>query len=62
MMQVQAADASPANGLQEASFMKCEQIMTISKDRLETLIGVLDSADMERVAVALCSALGIWNR
>jgi len=36
--------------------------MTISKSRLETQLGVLDSADLERVTAALCSALGIWNR
>jgi len=42
--------------------MKCEQIMTICKDRLETQLGVLDSADMERVAMALCSVLEVWNR
>ena len=53
---------SPANGLREASFIKCQQIMTICKDRLETQLGVLDSADLQRVATALCSVLDIWNR
>ena len=53
---------SQANGLREASFIKCEQIMTISKDRLDTQLGALDSADMERVAAALCSVLAIRNR
>lgn len=40
-------DAS--NGLKEKSFVKCEQIMTISKDRLETRIGSLDTESMEKV-------------
>src|SRR5579863_9334454 len=32
-------EPSELNGLSAASFVKCEQIQTVSKDRLETLIG-----------------------
>ena len=45
------------NGLQAISFIKCEQIMTISKQRLDTFLGVLDPADLARVASALRKVL-----
>ncbi len=44
---------SAVNGLRETSFVKCEQVLTVSKDRLESRIGTLESIYMERVAVAL---------
>ena len=30
---------SPANGLRDPSYVKCEQILTVSKERLESQIG-----------------------
>src|SRR5207302_8154132 len=44
---------TPSNGLREISFIKTEQVMTISKDRLERQLGLLDPGDLERVAWAL---------
>jgi mRNA interferase MazF len=38
-----------SNGLKEKSFVKCEQIMTISKDRLITRLGILDAEKMDEV-------------
>jgi mRNA-degrading endonuclease toxin of MazEF toxin-antitoxin module len=35
------------------SFVKCEQLITISKSRLESRIGRLTAADMAQVARAL---------
>jgi len=50
-------EATPQNGLDHASYVKCEQIMTISKDRLSTRKGSISPADMERVAQALKAVL-----
>ncbi len=44
---------SVGNGLTELSFVKCEQVITISKQRLVKHIGTLESADMSRVGLAL---------
>jgi len=44
---------SPTNGLQETSWVKCEQIMTISKERLNVQLGQLSAGDMARVESAL---------
>lgn len=41
------------NGLNTPSFIKCEQLLTISKERLEKRLGRLNPADTERVATAL---------
>jgi mRNA interferase MazF len=41
------------NGLTAPSFIKCEQVLTISKDRLEKRIGHLSPDDLKRVALAL---------
>ncbi len=38
-----------SNGLKEKSYIKCEQIMTISKDRLTTRLGILDAKKMDEV-------------
>ena len=38
-----------ANGLKEKSYIKCEQIMTISKERLVTRLGSLDFETMEQI-------------
>lgn len=44
---------SEGNGLQEKSFVKCEQILTISKERLIRRVGCLDDEQMEMVAAAI---------
>lgn len=41
------------NGLSARSFAKCEQLQTISKERVGSLIGRLDSEQMRKVSVAL---------
>ncbi len=47
------------NGLRDVSFAKCEQIMTVSRDRLDGRLGCLSAADMNRVDYALCKVLGL---
>jgi mRNA interferase MazF len=44
-----AINPNLSNGLKEKSYIKCEQIMTISKDRLITRMGSLDAEAMEEV-------------
>ena len=48
---------STGNRLTAPSFVKCEQILTISKERLERRIGVLDAPDLARVSAALRTVL-----
>ncbi len=45
------------NGLKAPSYVKAEQVMTISKDRLAR-VGQLEVGDLERVERALLLALG----
>ena len=47
------------NGLREKSWVKCEQVLTISKERLYQKLGRLSSAAMSRVEVAVKTALGM---
>jgi len=47
------------NGLHTRSSIKCEQVMTVSKDRLLGKIGRLVEADMARVEIALKRALSL---
>ena len=48
------------NGLKEDSFVKCEQVMTISKERLiGKPWGRIDAADLARVDQALKLSLGL---
>ncbi len=51
-------DPSPGNGLRAASFIMCEQVMTISKQRLEGRLGRASAADMQRTEVGLRRILG----
>jgi len=44
---------TPDNGLSALSYVKCEQVQTISKERLLGFIGRLTSEEMRQVAVAL---------
>jgi mRNA interferase MazF len=46
-----------SNGLKETSWAKCEQILTISKDRLTTLWGSVSAEDMIRIESATKTAL-----
>lgn len=46
-------DPSPINRLRERSYVKCEQVMTISKGRLEERVGQLSEDDMRKVENAL---------
>ncbi len=47
------------NGLRESSWVKCEQVLTISKDRLEVRWGRLSHGDLDRVELAVKAALGM---
>ena len=47
------------NGLRDVSYVKCEQMLTISKERLESRLGRLGDGDLERVDAALRLVLGI---
>ena len=44
---------SEGNGLQEKSFVKCEQILTVSKERLIHRVGCLDDERMDAIVVAI---------
>ena len=54
-----AIQASPQNGLTLLSFIKCEQLQTVSKQRLIQKVGTLDADDMARVAEALKKVLAL---
>jgi mRNA-degrading endonuclease toxin of MazEF toxin-antitoxin module len=45
------------NGLKATSWVKCEQILTLAKDRLTTLWGSISATDMERIEAATKTAL-----
>jgi mRNA interferase MazF len=47
------------NGLKETSWVKCEQILTISKERLTTLWGSVSAADLQRIDQATKTALAL---
>jgi mRNA-degrading endonuclease toxin of MazEF toxin-antitoxin module len=47
------------NGLKEISWAKCEQILTISKDRLTALWGTVSSEDLSRIESATKNALAL---
>lgn len=48
-----AVDPDAGNGLSARSFVKCEQLLTIAKERLGDQIGRLSSEDMSRVSAGL---------
>ena len=54
-----ALEPSAVNGLVSASFVKCEQLQTVSKLRLLQRIGVLETSDMLRVDAALKKVLAL---
>ena len=52
-------EPTPENGLAYASYVKCEQILTISKSRLQERIGGVEEADLRRVEQALKRMLAL---
>ena len=48
-----AVNPSRENGLKEASFVKCEQVLTISKSRLVRRLGSLEEKHVKAVAASL---------
>ncbi|MCD6427177.1 MAG: type II toxin-antitoxin system PemK/MazF family toxin [Caldisericaceae bacterium] len=52
---------SSKNGLSKPSFIKCEQILTISKERLVKKIGELEPEETESVEEALQLVLDLKN-
>jgi mRNA interferase MazF len=54
-------DPDASNGLREKSWVKCEQILTISKQRLDQRWGQLAAADMAKVEFAVKTALGMQS-
>jgi len=46
-------EPSAENGLAEVSFAKCEQIFTVSKERLEQRLGRITASQMEGIDRAL---------
>ncbi|CAN0515171.1 unnamed protein product, partial [Phaeothamnion confervicola] len=51
--------ANEINGLAADSYIKCEQIQTVSKERLAHRIGLLDAADLQKVDLALKKVLSL---
>lgn len=47
------------NGLREATWVKCEQILTISKNRPLARWGTIAPADMQRAEAAMRTALAL---
>ena len=48
-----AMEPSSTNGLRQRSYALCEQLLTVSRERLEAYIGELDVVTMSRVDGAL---------
>lgn len=44
---------SGENGLKEASFVKCEQVLTVAKDRLVRRLGTVVERDLQQIRRAL---------
>jgi len=41
------------NGLDEASFVKCEQILTVAKERLVKKMGSIDEGELQQISRAI---------
>jgi mRNA interferase MazF len=41
------------NGLTEASFVKCEQVLTVAKDRLVRMLGVIGEGELQQIKQAI---------
>jgi mRNA interferase MazF len=52
---------SPENGLREVTFVKCEQILTLSKERLlgRGPLGCLSTTEMRKVEIAVKLSLAL---
>jgi len=50
---------SAQNGLPAPSFVKCEQLFTLSKSRLQARLGQIDPAEMAQVDAALRQSLDL---
>lgn len=51
--------ASERNGLEERSFVKCEQVLTISKERLVRFLGRLEGEYLDLISASLREVLKI---
>jgi mRNA interferase MazF len=54
-----SVNPSEENGLKEASFVKCEQVLTISKERLVRRVGRFDNDRLEKVTAAIRRVLAV---
>jgi mRNA interferase MazF len=54
-----SVNPSEENGLKEPSFIKCEQILTISKERLIHCVGRLENERLEAAAAAIHRVLEV---
>lgn len=52
-------DPSKRNGLKDRSFVKCEQILTISKERLVRNLGCVEPQQLELITNSLRQVLAI---
>ena len=52
-------EPSPDNGLSTVSYVKCEQMVTISRGRLEKRLGRVSSGELEQVDAALRRVLSL---
>ncbi len=52
-------DPSPGNGLRAVSYVMCEQVLTVSKQRLEGRLGAASPPDMRRVEAGLRRVLDL---
>lgn len=52
-------EPSSLNGLSKPGFVKCEQIMTISKSRLDGLIGVIEPRYLAQIEIAVKDLLSL---
>jgi mRNA interferase MazF len=52
-------DPTQENGLERTSYVMCEQILTIDRDRLKQKIGTITTDELDQVDEALLIALGI---
>lgn len=48
-----AMDPTRKNGLSEVSYLKCEQLLTVSKERLSRKLGVVEKDELQQVGKAL---------
>ena len=55
-------EPSKLNGLSKRSFVRCEQIVTITRGRLQEYIGFLEPRPMQGVDAALCLLLDLNPR